>query len=757
MSVAERTEQFVTWRDLSFMGNGKESENMRYTILGGGSVTAEYYLPALRWMGVLDQVTVVDPDQRSLDLLRQAFGGTDLHGERHDEYLNGLADSKTDHDCIIVALPNQLHVQSVAMGLDRGRHVLCEKPLALKAIECAELAGLASRKRRLLKVAMSRRYLPSLMLAREIVERREFGEVESIEVHDCTLFPWRPRSFAFFSPDAGGVLADMGVHYLDYLETLVGCLTPLTYEDDARGGIESNALYHLAAGDIRIKMRLSRTQQSGAFMRIACQRGEIHVDKSNEREVLATPAGAQGRRISVDRPFGEKARWPSGFSGSFCQMLADFGRAVRGEETAIADVADAERTVALIEWAYNQRRRNSSATIQKPLSLNASKVLITGATGFIGGHLVERLSAAGARIRVTAHRPESCSNVARFPLEIVPTDLLDKESARHAVSGARTVFHLAYGKGGLDPARVTIEGTKNIVEASIEAGADCVVVLSTMYVFGFPDTDRPVDESFPYRPYGGEYGRSKAAMERWCLSRANTALPTRIVILNPTCVFGPGGGAYTSLPVELARNHQFCWVNDGTGVCNYSYVENLIDAMLAAMQFPEAHGNRFIINDGHVSWREFLSPTVSSVNGNIPSFTPAELKALNQNASTFNFGALLSAVLSAPEVRAVAGRSSIIRRLAKLMKVEKFAMGVHRAAELDPVLKRSGLPPIEPPEWLALLYGPAKVAFSSKKASEVLKWHPQVDLTSALSTTLRWLEETGQVPETADASHDNRC
>ncbi len=186
--------------------------------------------------------------------------------------------------------------------------------------------------------------------------------------------------------------------------------------------------------------------------------------------------------------------------------------------------------------------------------------------------------------------------------------LLDKDSVRRAVGGARTVYHLAVGRDGADAARITVDGTKNVVEAAIEAGAEFVVVLSTMYVFGFPDTDRPVDESFPYRPYGGEYARSKMAMERWCLAKARTSLPTRIVILTPTCVFGPEGAAYSSLPVELARKRQFCWVDDGRGLCNYTYVENLVDAIIAAARVPEAHGNRFIITDGHVSWRELLSP-----------------------------------------------------------------------------------------------------------------------------------------------------
>jgi nucleoside-diphosphate-sugar epimerase/predicted dehydrogenase len=719
--------------------------NMRYTILGGGSVTAEYYLPALKWMGLLKEVTVVEPDRKSLDLLREFSAGIDVRSQSYQDYFSGVQSAEvSDQEHIIVALPNVLHASAVCLGLEHGGHILCEKPLALTAGECSELAALASRKGRLLKVAMSRRYLPSLMLAREMVSRREFGEVRAIEVRDCEPFGWRPRSFAFFAPEAGGILADMGVHYLDYLETLVGPLRPLAYMDDSQGGIESTASYTLAAGDLRIAMRLSRIEQSGAYIRIACECGEIYIDKNNEREVLATPAGRPSRRISVDHPFGSETNWPRSFQGSFCQMLVDFSRAVRGQVTAIADVADAERAAALIEWAYERRRPRGVAPAQKSRCPDASSVMITGATGFIGGHLVERLSTEGAAIRITARRPENCANVARFPVQIVPTDLLDMDSVRRVVAGVRTVYHLAYGTDGPLAARVTIEGTKNVVEAAIEAGAECVVILSTMYVFGFPDTERPVDESFPYRPYGGEYGRSKAAMERWCLARAQKALATRIVILTPTCVFGPGGGAYTSQPVELARNRQFCWVDGGTGLCNYTYVENLVDAMLAAARLPEAHGNRFIINDGHVSWREFLGPLVGA-DQQFPCLTMAELQALNQDASAFKLRELLEATISAPQVRAVARRSGVIRGLAKLMKIETSGAGVGRASNLGPTRRRTEAV-AQPPGWLAVLYNPSKTVFSSQKANDVLRWQPRVDLTSALSATVRWLEETGQLP-----------
>ena len=241
---------------------------------------------------------------------------------------------------------------------------------------------------------------------------------------------------------------------------------------------------------------------------------------------------------------------------------------------------------------------------------------------------------------------------------MAPTDLLDPDLVRAAVAGAHTIYHLAYGKEG-DGARITIEGTKNLVEAGIQAGADCIVILSTMYVYGFPSGGAPDDESFPYRPYGAEYGPSKSRMERWCLERAKTSGKTRIVVLNPTCVFGPGGGAYTALPVDLARKGQFSFVSGGAGLCNYTYVENVVDAILLAGATPVAHGERFIISDGHMTWRQFLTPLLApllaplaaSSGRAIPDYTPEQLASLPRFGPPFRMRDVFRAIVAAGEVR----------------------------------------------------------------------------------------------------------
>jgi nucleoside-diphosphate-sugar epimerase len=289
---------------------------------------------------------------------------------------------------------------------------------------------------------------------------------------------------------------------------------------------------------------------------------------------------------------------------------------------------------------------------------------------------------------------------------------------------------------------VTIEGTKNLVEAAITAGAESIVILSTMYVFGFPAGGTPVDESFPYRPYGGEYGTSKAQMEQWCLERAKTSGKTRIVVLNPTCVFGPGGGAYTVLPVDLARQHLFCWINGGDGLCNFTYVRNVVDAVIAAAESESAHGQRFIINDGVMPWREFFAPLLAPLQMEIPDYSLERFKSLPRLGPPFRVKDLVSAALSAGEVRSVIKRSALARKM------------IARVPQ-DHTLRRSRVPQTEigtapkaadqayPPDWLLDLYSPSAAVFSSAKAKKILHWSPAIGYAAASEETVRWLSHAG--------------
>ena len=718
------------------------------TLLGAGRVVSEYYLAAIAATGIARTLTIVDPDRAGLNVCAAMLSGAHIIQQDHHSYLRGLArrEPTSSKQLTVVALPNQFHVEACEQLLRSGRDVLCEKPLSLSAEDCRRLGEIADVHTAKLSVAMVRRYLPSWMLAQQMVASGELGALVSIDAHDCAPFGWRPRSFGFFAPGAGGVLADMGVHYLDFLGQVAGPMTPVSYEDDWRGGSESSCRYSLTAKHVAISLELSRVDSGSTFVRLVGERGTLLLRKSSETQAWFTPCGRPEQRVQLERPFPD-ASWPANLSGAFCQLLADHAATPAQRVRPLATAFDAERVSGHIEWAYANRPMTRPAVSSGPAKAAATpQAFVTGGTGFIGAHLVDRLHTAGVAMRCSVRSPASVANLARYPVELCTPDLRDRGALRTAMDSVQTVFHLAYGKEGSDAAAITIDGTKAVVEAAIEAGVAAVVVLSTAYVFGFPDTTSPIDETSPNRPYGGVYGESKSVMEAWCLERAKTSGGTRIVVLNPSCVFGPGGGAYTTLPVTLAKQNGFAWFDDGRGVCNYIYVDNVIDAILSAAEIPAAHGHRFIITDGAATWKEFLGPLVAEVASEIPSYATAEFAKLSAASASFKLRELAMAIAGSPDVRRVARRSRAIRRISAMSLLDPLRIQSNTPARLpDWATQRPQRSPPIPPNWLPELYHTHRTTLSAAKAGRILDWRPRVTFEDAMLRTTDWLRRTGHL------------
>ena len=165
-------------------------------------------------------------------------------------------------------------------------------------------------------------------------------------------------------------------------------------------------------------------------------------------------------------------------------------------------------------------------------------ILITGATGFVGSHLVERLAARGDRARALVRESSDTSLLDRYGFEAVVGSLSDEASLRRAVAGADTVLHLAAATRALDADTfhtINAEGTEKLVAAlEAEGGSGRLVYLSSLAAVGPARGGRPVRPTDEPRPLTA-YGRSKLAGERIVQERwKNTA------VIRAPAVYGPG-------------------------------------------------------------------------------------------------------------------------------------------------------------------------------------------------------------------------
>ncbi|MGZ4507549.1 MAG: SDR family NAD(P)-dependent oxidoreductase [Blastococcus sp.] len=198
-------------------------------------------------------------------------------------------------------------------------------------------------------------------------------------------------------------------------------------------------------------------------------------------------------------------------------------------------------------------------------ALQGKTVLVTGADGFIGSHLVERLIAEGADVRAfclynsngSAGWLDESKTFQESGSEPLLADIRDPEAVRHAVAGVDVVFHLAaliaIPYSYLAPRSfvdTNVSGTLNVLEAVRREGAGKMINTSTSEVYGTPETV-PITESHPLRGQS-PYSATKIAADKLCESYA-LSFGTPVTILRPYNTFGPRQSARAVIPTILSQ------------------------------------------------------------------------------------------------------------------------------------------------------------------------------------------------------------
>jgi nucleoside-diphosphate-sugar epimerase len=388
------------------------------------------------------------------------------------------------------------------------------------------------------------------------------------------------------------------------------------------------------------------------------------------------------------------------------------------------------------------------------MTLRGATAFVTGGTGFIGGRLIEALTSQfDVKVRAlvrNSHSGGGSYRLAGCGAEIIEGDIADEAAMTAAIKDCDFVFHCAFGTSGdaKQDRRVTVEGTTSLARAAGANGVRHFVNLSTMVVFG--DTPAVVDESFaPRKMWDWPYPHQKLEAERAVLAEnARSKLP--VTILRLGSVYGPWGPAFTYGPIASLKAGRVVLVNEGAGISNAVYVDDVVQAMILAAQRGDAPPDNFIIRGpDRVTWRQFYDAYEAMLGtDSLVSMTRKGVRAWERErrraAITQVAPAAFSVLKQNAQFKSLAGQLPFLKPGWKLYRR-------HFQASSDPVAPPAVARPagdqrplIAPPDMM-WGYFASQTDYRIDHAREVLGYRPCFDLAKGMAMTATWADWAGLI------------
>lgn len=251
------------------------------------------------------------------------------------------------------------------------------------------------------------------------------------------------------------------------------------------------------------------------------------------------------------------------------------------------------------------------------MELRDKVVLVTGANGFVGSYVSQRLLTEGMRVRALVRNPEARAQLEGAGIEVILGDFTDVRVQEAALRGAHCVVHTAATAAPelVEALRVNSKATASLAEAALAAGCQRFVHISTVAIYPLRNREGSVEESSPVTTTGDSYALSKAEAEKAVNAVAAKGLHT--VILRPAIILGVHPtSTWGSLFPPFVAEGKFPHVDGGKTILGYLHISSLADAVVRALRVDEAAGQTFNILDGHVPWSQY---TRFFAQGSLPS------------------------------------------------------------------------------------------------------------------------------------------
>jgi predicted dehydrogenase/nucleoside-diphosphate-sugar epimerase len=548
-------------------------------------------------------------------------------------------------DVVHVLVPPPLHFEVVREALEADVHVFVEKPMALRAAECAELAVLA--RRRGLRLGVNHNWLhhPLYVRLRRDLAAYQLGAVHHVvSTHHLPLrqlLAGEHDHWMFQEP--GNILLEQAIHPLSQICDLLGPVQRVNVLCSGEQRLRQGTLFptrwqlalECAGGTAQIYLGFDRSFPESR-VEVLGHDGAAHLDllgnvyALDRRGKYFEPIDRLLRCLSVAR----RAAWSGireftryglstlrlrGHSDTFylgmCGSIGAFYEGLRQGKLEDPSAILGQQVIEGLEQTVRATpvfKSEAAVPATARQTSQTADVLVLGSTGFIGQRLTAALASAGHGLRLLVRRPTRLDLPGGSMPQLYQGDIRHPEDVRRAVEGCRAVIHLVSSAPERWPdfERLFVEGTRHVAEACLEAGVPKLLFVSSIAAYYLGRPGETVTEQTPLDPHPERrsfYSRAKIACEALLTDLHRTrGLP--VTIFRPGVVVGAGG------PVEHSGvgfwSGTTC-VSWGRGIHRplpFVLVDDVAEALLRALGRNGLEGKAFnLIGDVRLSAAEYIA------------------------------------------------------------------------------------------------------------------------------------------------------
>ena len=686
-----------------------QNNTIRIGMIGCGAIAEIYHLPALMaHPQCAAGIALAEPNGERRDELKTKFKaafGTDNYEDLLDHV-----------DGVIIATPPKSHYPIARFFLDNGKHVLCEKPLTESSDEAAELVRLAEENGVALAVNQTRRFFPTYQKITQLIQEGVLGSLQEIKYCDGIEFDWPAASQHHFLPSSKGAWSDTGVHLLDTIcYWLGGKPTLVSSENDAMGGPEAIATVRLQHDDCQAEIKASRLGKLDNGFVIRGTKGSISAGAEDFSKLTIEFADGSKKTIKCGSPKLQ-------YTDFATPMVANFVDVIAGKAKPAVSGNDVLPTIEILEEAYKEAKPyampwNTPWTAADIRVATPMRVLVTGASGFVGGRLMETSGFSGSSHCVgTLRKWNRAARPARMAADLLLCDIEDAKNVDQVVSEGDfdAIIHTAYTCNR----ESIVEGTRNLLSAARKHDVERFIFLSSAEVYGSDVTGNITEES--PTPDVDAYGGWKSAAEQVCREFMEQGLKT--TIFRPSLIHGPFSGSWSvDVAQRLMSGKWGTFDEHADGNANLVYVDDLIIGIMTALGHDAAINETFNISSGDPpTWNQYFQK-MNQALGRPPLPKISQGKSQLRTRVMDRVTGVKDWFMDRYEDRLmeIYMRGGFVGRMMKKLKDEVDA--TPSGSELTGLYSR-------------------RVVYSDAKIRAKIGYQPQFELDCALQATVAWLK-----------------